>query len=77
MTVTDELRRKLGNSTERTCKMDVLDTGNEAAYEHREYIMHCESCHHEFGYVLYNEEGDTWQNEKPRFCPNCGRKVER
>lgn len=59
------------------CEMNVLDTGNEAAYEHYEYIMHCANCHHEFGYVQYNEDGGTWMNEKPRFCPNCGRKVER
>jgi hypothetical protein len=58
-----------------TCRMGMLDTGNEAAYEHYEYIMHCEECHHEFGYVLYNEDGDTWMDERPRYCHNCGRKV--
>lgn len=57
------------------CGMDMLDTGNEAAYEHYEYIMHCENCHHEFGYVQYDEDGGTWMNDKPRFCPNCGCKV--
>lgn len=57
------------------CEMDVLDTGNEAAYEHYEYIMHCANCHHEFGYVQYNEDGDTWQDEKPNYCPHFGLKV--
>ena len=58
-----------------TCEMNVRDTGNEAAYEHYEYIMHCEHCGHEFGYVQYNEDGDTWMDEKPSYCPACGRKV--
>ena len=61
---------------ERTCRVELIDTGNEASYEHYEYIAHCHSCHHEFGYVLYNEDGDTWQDELPNFCPNCGCKVE-
>lgn len=60
---------------ERTCRVELIDTGNEAAYEHYEYIAHCHSCHHEFGYVLYNEDGDTWQDELPNFCPNCGARV--
>ena len=62
---------------ERTCRVELIDTGNEAAYEHYEYIAHCHSCHHEFGYVLYDENGDTWQDELPNFCPNCGAKVVR
>ena len=70
----DELMRILGRGE---CEMDVLDTGNEAAYEHYEYIMHCKSCHQEFGYVQYNEDGDTWQDEKPAFCPKCGKAVKR
>lgn len=60
---------------ERTCQIEMIDTGNKAAYEHYEHIAHCHSCHHEFGYVLYNEDGDTWQDEKPNYCPNCGAKV--
>lgn len=69
----ESMRDKL--QAERTCKVDVLDTGNEAAYEHYEYIMHCRSCNHEYGYVQYNEDGDTWQDEKPNYCPHCGAKV--
>lgn len=72
--IADELNATLGNGE---CEMDVLDTGNEAAYEHYEYIMHCANCHHEFGYVQYNEDGDTWMDDKPRFCPNCGKAVKR
>ena len=60
---------------ERTCEVTDIDTGNEAAYEHYEHIMHCKSCHHEYGYVQYNEDGDTWMDELPNFCPNCGAKV--
>lgn len=58
-----------------TCQMTVMVTGSYATYEHYEYIMHCENCHFEFGLVKYNEDGDTWQDEKPNYCPNCGRKV--
>ena len=72
--IADELSAAIGAGE---CEMDVLDTGNEAAYEHYEYIMHCANCHHEFGYVQYNEDGDTWQDEKPAFCPKCGKAVKR
>lgn len=57
------------------CKVDVLNTGDCAGYECSEYIMHCNACGHEFGHVLYNEDGDVWMSEKPNFCPNCGREV--
>lgn len=60
----------------RTCKVDVLNTGDCAGYECSEYIMHCNCCGHEFGHVLYNEDGDVWMSEVPNFCPNCGTKVE-
>lgn len=59
-----------------TCEVDVLNTGDCAGYECSEYIMHCNGCGHEFGHVLYNEDGDVWMSEPPRFCPNCGRMVE-
>jgi len=58
-----------------TCEVEVIDTGNEAAYEHYEYIMHCKHCNHEYGYVQYDEDGDTWMDEPPNFCPNCGAKA--
>jgi rubrerythrin len=58
-----------------TCEVEVIDTGNEAAYEHYEHIMHCKHCNHEYGYVQYDEDGDTWMDEPPKFCPNCGTKV--
>ena len=57
------------------CKVDVLNTGDCAGYECSEYIMHCNACGHEFGHVLYNEDGDVWMSEPPNFCPNCGAKV--
>ena len=67
-----EYGRTLGAGT---CQVDVLNTGDCAGYECSEYIMHCNGCGHEFGHVLYNEDGDVWMSEKPNFCPNCGRKV--
>ena len=65
-------------SSERTetCHIDVLNTGDCAGYECSEYIMHCNGCGHEFGHVLYNEDGDVWMSEPPNYCPNCGRRVE-
>lgn len=58
-----------------TCKVEVLNTGDCAGYECSEYIMHCNACGHEFGHVLYNEDGDVWMSERPNFCPNCGARV--
>lgn len=72
--ITEELNAALGGGE---CGMVMLDAGGKAFYEHREYIMHCVNCHHEFGYVQYDEDGDTWMNDKPRFCPNCGKAVKR
>jgi DNA-directed RNA polymerase subunit RPC12/RpoP len=57
------------------CKVDVLNTGDCAGYECSEYIMHCNGCGHEFGHVLYNEDGDVWMSEPPNYCPNCGAKI--
>ena len=59
----------------RECKVDVLNTGDCAGYECGEYIMHCNACGHEFGHVLYNEDGDVWMSEQPNFCPHCGARV--
>ena len=58
-----------------TCRIDVLNTGDCAGYECSEYIMHCNRCGHEFGHVLYNEDGDVWMSEPPNYCPNCGRRI--
>ena len=58
-----------------TCQVDVLNTGDCAGYECSEYIMHCNACGHEFGHVLYNEDGDVWMSEPPNYCPNCGKRV--
>lgn len=79
--IADELNATLGSynctNSERTetCKVDVLNTGDCAGYECSEYIMHCNGCGHEFGYVLYNEDGDVWMSEPPKYCPNCGRRI--
>lgn len=57
------------------CTMEMLFAEDMLEHECREYIMHCESCHHDFGYVLYNEDGNTWMNEFPEYCPSCGARV--
>ena len=72
MTAAQAIEATLGRGT---CKVDVLNTGDCAGYECSEYIMHCNVCGHEFGHVLYNEDGDVWMSEPPRFCPNCGAEV--
>lgn len=71
----EEAMKKWNERGEQTCSITDLNSGEVADYECREHIKHCESCHHDFGYVLYNEDGDTWMDEQPRFCPNCGAKV--
>ena len=58
-----------------TCHMDAVDTGEQADYECRERIMHCSNCNAEFGYVLYGEDGDVSMDDKPKFCPECGKRV--
>lgn len=58
-----------------TCSMDAIDTGEQADYECRERIMHCPNCGAEFGYVLYGEDGDVSMDDKPKFCPECGKRV--
>lgn len=59
-----------------TCQMTLSETGEMLAYDCREYFMHCGACHHEFGYLLFNEDGNAWMDEKPKHCPNCGRSVQ-
>ena len=74
LTATQAIAATLGRGE---CKVDVLNTGDCAGYECSEYIMHCNACGHEFGHVLYNEDGDVWMSERPNFCPNCGCEVAR
>ena len=58
-----------------TCRVDVIDSGEIACYCCNERIMHCNGCGHEFGHVLYDEDGNVWMSEQPNFCPNCGARV--
>lgn len=58
-----------------TCTMEPLFAEDMLEHECREYIMHCDACHHNFCYVLYNEDGGTWTDEPPKYCPHCGRRV--
>lgn len=58
-----------------TCHIDVIDSGEIAYYCCNERIMHCNGCGHEFGHVLYDEDGNVWMSERPNYCPNCGREV--
>lgn len=58
-----------------TCRMELLFAEDTLEHECREYIMHCDACHHNFCYVLYNEDGSTWTDEPPKYCPHCGRSV--
>lgn len=57
------------------CHIDVIDSGEIAYYCCNERIMHCNGCGHEFGHVLYDEDGNVWMSERPNYCPNCGREV--
>ena len=67
--------RRLADLIDPTCSMDAVDTGEQADYECREHIMHCSNCGTEFGYVLYGEDGDVSMDDKPKFCPECGKRV--
>lgn len=69
----ENLRNRL---TEReTCRISAIWVEDELEHDCREYVMHCESCNHQFGYILYNEDGNAWMHEKPKFCPICGARV--
>lgn len=58
----------------RTCKMDVIATGENAFYEGYERIFHCRSCGAERAIYAFNEDGDAW-SEMPKFCSECGSEV--
>ena len=66
---------RLADLRDPTCSMDAIDTGEQADHECREHIMHCSNCGAEFGYVLYGEDGDVSMDDKPKFCPECGKRV--
>lgn len=51
--------------------MKDLDTGCCVQHDCSEHIMCCSECHHRFVYLLMNEDGGAWTDEKPRYCPNC------
>lgn len=67
--------QKSTQASDEICSIADLDTGNVADYECHEHIKHCKNCNHEFGYVLYNEDGDVWMDEQPCYCPRCGVKA--
>ena len=71
----NDVLSRLADLIDPTCSMDAIDTGEQADYECREHIMHCSNCGAEFGYVLYGEDGDVSMDDKPKFCPECGKRV--
>lgn len=58
-----------------TCTMDRWLAEDVLEHECREYLMRCDSCGYGFGYINYNEDGSTWTDEPPKYCPECGRRV--
>lgn len=59
---------------ERTCRMELCDTGEEFMPECSEEYLMCEHCKFVGYYVQVNESADYWC-DKPNFCPNCGARV--
>ena len=59
---------------ERTCRMELCDTGEEFMPECREEYLMCEHCKFVGYYVQVSESADYWC-AKPNFCPNCGARV--
>ena len=75
-TVEDIMRclADLVEPTERTCSMELCDTGEEFMPECREKYLICEHCKFAGYYVQVNESADYWC-EKPSYCPECGARV--
>lgn len=68
----EPLEFKINGSTiryvpEKTCRMEPTTIGNRTFCEARVHEYECYSCE---GFVVtYHDD------EKPKFCPNCGAKV--
>lgn len=63
------------SSSENTCSMEIITTGEEAQYDCLEHVMYCHNCFTNFGFVSYNEDSDVWMDELPNYCPHCGARV--
>ena len=61
--------------TKDTCFMTKNETGEWADYDCEEHTFICSQCHYEFVLVNMHEDGFTWTDQKPNYCPDCGRKV--
>ena len=59
---------------ERTCEMELCDTGEWFTPECREKYLFCSNCKFVGYYVQAGEDGDYWC-EKPKYCPECGARV--
>lgn len=59
---------------ERTCQMELCDTGEWFTPECREEYLFCSNCKFVGYYVQVNEDADYWC-AKPNYCPNCGARV--
>lgn len=61
---------------ERTCSMPPYDSGDNIMPDSGGGIIyHCSSCYHDLAIFGMNEDGDVW-SAAPKYCPECGAKVE-
>ena len=61
---------------ERTCSMPPYDSGDNIMPDSGGgVIYHCSSCYHDLAIFGMNEDGDVW-SAAPKYCPECGAKVE-